>query len=95
MERAAVELFVFLDRRLGSLQRHLDPIPAGESVTEFEGFGELIPGVEVEDKRVRSHRCQPVNDQAALGTERGGHRQPLAISLSRPGDDLDGLEALE
>ena len=36
-----------------------------------------------------------MNDEAALGPKRCGHRQPLAIPLRRPGNDLRGFATLE
>ena len=88
VERAAVEPFVVLDRRLGSLQGHLDPIPFCEAVAEFERLGKLVARFEVEDVRFRGHCGQPVDDRAALGPEGGGHRESVAKPFGRPADDL-------
>jgi len=95
MERTAVQLFVFRCGRLRPLQRHLDAIPPGDTIAEFQRLVELVASFEIEDERSRGDGRKPMDDQAPLGAEGSGHGQPLAIPLRRPGNDLRGFEALE
>ena len=95
VQRATMRPFVFLHRCFRPLERHIDAIPAGDAVAEFERLVELVAGVEIEDERFRGDGCQPVNDQTTLRAKRRGHRQSLSISLHSPRDDLRGLECFQ
>ena len=63
---------------------------ARRSVAQRERFWELIAGVQIEHRRPRLDLGQPVNNDAAFGTEGRGHRQLGKIVLNRPSDDLGG-----
>ena len=88
VERAAMLPLVVLDVRLGPLEGHLDPIPFRDLIPKLERFLKLVAGVEVEHKRGRGKRREPVENQAAFWAEGSGHREPRTKPFCRPGDDL-------
>ena len=90
-----MDAFVFGHRGVGAFQRHLDSIPLGDAVAQFQGLCKLVARVEVEDERAGGQLGQPMEDHAPFRPKGGGHREAIAIPPGRPQDDLGGFGILQ
>ena len=84
VQRAAVLRLVLRDRQFRADVLDLDAVARLDALAEFERFGELVAGVEVDDRRGGLDLGEHVDDAAPLGPERGGHQQPRVKPLSGP-----------